>query len=60
MTHVDEGTDGLRSGVAEDRIQHRPGKPVDDGLALMSVGGGQNVTNLPQKLGHSTLLTSKI
>lgn len=55
MAKVNESADGLRGGVAQDGVQHRLGKPANHSLALISVGGGQNVTNLLHQFNHSTL-----
>lgn len=55
FAQVDESTDGLRGGVAQDGVQHRLAKLANDGLTLISVRGGQNVTNFLQQLDHGIL-----
>lgn len=48
FTHVEEGADGLRGGVAQDGVQHRLAEPANQSLALAVVGWGQNIANLLQ------------
>lgn len=55
FTHVEEGADGLRGGVAQDGIQHRLADLANQSLALAVVGWGQNVANLLQQVDHSAL-----
>lgn len=55
VTQVYEGADGLRGGVSQEGVHDYLAKPGDYSLALISVGWGQDVTDLPQEFSHSAL-----
>lgn len=59
MTQVNESADGLRGGEAQDGIQHYPANLANHRLALILVGSGQNMTNLPQQFNHNILQKKK-
>lgn len=55
FAQVDEVTDGLRSGVAQDCIQHRFAVLVNNDLALVTISRRQDVANLFQQFDHGIL-----
>ena len=55
FAHVDESTDSLRGGVTQDGVQHSLGEHANHSLALASVFGRQNMTNLLKQFNHNTL-----
>lgn len=55
FTHLEEGTDGLWGGVAQDGIQQRLAELTNHSLALIAVGGGQDVADLLQQFDHGAL-----
>lgn len=59
FTEVHEVADGLRGCIRQDGIQHCPADLVDHSLALVAVGGGQNMADLLQQLDHGVLEEEK-
>lgn len=57
FTLMDEGADGLRSGIAQDCIQHRFAILANNILALVAIRSRQDVANLFQQFDHSVLQT---
>lgn len=55
FAQVDEVTDGLRRGVAQDCIQHRFAVLANNDLALVAIGRRQDVANLFQQFDHGIL-----
>lgn len=55
FTHLEEGADGLRGGVAQDGVQHRLADLANQSLALAAVGRGQDNADLLQQVNHSAL-----
>lgn len=60
FAHVDESTDGLRGGVAQDGVQHSLGEHANHSFALALEFGRQNMANLLKQFNHSPLKKEEI